>query len=70
MLTQFMVELIRWIECQKKAATNVVFSKTKAYNCYLGPILDMMFTMWFHLYEVPSPRTTTLEELVSLASQE
>jgi hypothetical protein len=70
MLIQFLVELICKIKCQKKVATNVIFSKTKANNCYLRPILDIMFQKWFPLFEVPSPRTTTLEKLVSLAKND
>jgi hypothetical protein len=64
-LTQLLVELTRWIECQKKAVTNLVSSKTKVDNCYLRSILDILFRKWFPLFEVPSLRITTLEEPMS-----
>ncbi len=46
-----------------------VSSKTKANNCYLRPILDILFKKWFPLFEMPSPKTKTLEEPISPTSQ-
>jgi hypothetical protein len=43
---------------------------TKIDNYSLGSILDILFRKWFPLSEVPSPRITTLEKPMSLASQE
>jgi hypothetical protein len=68
MLTQLLVKLICWTKGQKKATINSIFSKTKAYNYYSGPILDIMFIKWFPLSEVPSP-ITTLEALMSPTNQ-
>jgi hypothetical protein len=69
-LTQLLVELTHWIECHKKVITNPISSKSEEDNCYLGPILDILFRKWFLLFEVPSPRIATLEEIMSPASQE
>jgi len=52
----------------KKATTNPISSKTKANNCYSRPILYIL--KWFSLSEVPSLSIATLEEPMSLASQE
>jgi hypothetical protein len=49
---------------------NPISSKTKANNCYLRSILDILFRKWFPLSEVPSPKTKTLEEPMSPTSQE
>jgi hypothetical protein len=48
----------------------MVFSKTKVDNCYLKPILNILFRKWFPISDVPSLRTTTPEKLVSLTNQE
>jgi len=69
MLTQLLVELTCWGKRKKKVTINLVSSKFKVNNYYSRPILDVLFRMWFPLFEVPSLRTITLEELVSLASQ-
>jgi hypothetical protein len=69
-LIQLLVRLIHWIERQKKTTTNPISNKTKANNCYSRPILNILFRKWFPLSEVLSPITTTLEELLSPASQE
>jgi hypothetical protein len=53
------VELTHWIEHQKKTIFNLMPSKTKINNYYLGPILDVVFKKWFPLFKVLSPRTTT-----------
>jgi hypothetical protein len=55
MLTQLLIELTCWTKHQKKATINLVSNKTKAVNCYLQPILDILFGKWFPLSEVPSP---------------
>jgi hypothetical protein len=62
-LTQFLVEFTYWTKCQQKATANPVSNKTKADNSYSKPILDILFRKWFPLFEVPSPRTTTLNNL-------
>jgi hypothetical protein len=69
-LTQLLVKLTHYIECRKKATAKLFSSKTKANNCYSKPILDILFRKRFPLFHMLSPRTTTLEELASLASQE
>jgi hypothetical protein len=69
-VTQLLVGLTCWIKRKKKIAINLVSSKTKANNCYSRPILDILFRKWFPLSKVPSPRTITHEELISLANQE
>jgi hypothetical protein len=68
-LTQLLVELTHWTKCQKKVVANLISSKTKANNCYLGPILDILFRNWFPLSKVPSPKIATLKELISPAIQ-
>jgi hypothetical protein len=68
-LTQLLVKLTRWTECQKKVTANPISSKIKANNCYSKPILDILFKKWFPLFAMPSPRIETLKELVSPTSQ-
>jgi len=55
---------------KKKTTINPIFNMTKIDNYSLGSILDILFRKWFPLFEVPSPRITTLEKPMSLASQE
>jgi hypothetical protein len=55
---------------KKKRTINPIFNMTKIDNYSLGSILDILFRKWFPLFEVPSPRITTLEKPMSLASQE
>jgi len=69
-LTQLLVELTRWMERQKRATTNLIFNETKAYNCYLGLIIDILFRKWFPLSKVPSLKTITPKEPMSPANQE
>jgi len=66
-LTKFLVKFTCWTKCKKKT-TNPVFNMTKTNNCYSGLILDILFKKRFPLFKVPSPRTTTLEELMSPVS--
>jgi hypothetical protein len=60
MLTQLLVELICWIEHQKKAIVNPISNQTKIDNYYSKPILDIPFRKWFSMFDVPSPRPTIL----------
>jgi len=64
-----LVEFTRWIKCQKKVATILVPNKTKANNNYLVPNLDVLFRKWFPLFEMPSLKTTSLEEPMSPTNQ-
>jgi hypothetical protein len=43
--------------------------KTKVNFCHLGLVLDVLFRKWIPFSEVPSPRTTTSFEHVSLINQ-
>ncbi len=52
----------------EKKLVNLISSKTKVDNCYLAPILDILFKKWFPLSKVPSLKTTTLEEPMSPTS--
>jgi hypothetical protein len=70
MLTQLLVESTYWTIRQKKTTASLVSSKIKIDNCYLGPILDIMFRKWFPLSKVPSPRTITPKQPTSLTNQE
>jgi hypothetical protein len=49
----------KFVKNKIMSKANPISSKTKANNCYLRPILDILFKKWFPLFEVPSPRTTT-----------
>ncbi len=64
-LTQLLVKLIYWTECQKKIIANPISSKTKVDNCCSGPILNILFGKWLPLHEVLSPRISTPEEPMS-----
>jgi hypothetical protein len=44
----------------EKRTVNPVYNKAKANNCYSRPILDILFKKRFPLFQVPSPKTTTL----------
>jgi hypothetical protein len=65
-----LLKLNRWIEHKKKIVANLGSNKTKADNCYLGPILNTLFRKWFPLFEVPLLRTLIPKKLVSPTSQE
>jgi hypothetical protein len=68
-LTQLLVELIRCTKHQKKIVLNLISSKTKTNNYYLGPILNIMFRKWFPINDVHSPRIAIPEEPMSPTNQ-
>ncbi len=64
------MELTHWIECQKKAITNLMPGRTNVDICYLGPILNVLFRKWFPLSEGFLPKVATLDKHVSLMNHE
>ncbi len=70
LLILLLVESTRWTECQKRATTNPISSKTKADSCYLRLIIDILFRKWFLLSKVPSVKIITPKEPMSPTNQE
>jgi len=60
--TQMLVVLTRWIERQKKVATNLALGKSKYATCYLRPVSNVLLRKWFPLPRAPSPCLTTQDE--------
>jgi hypothetical protein len=57
-----LVVLTRWIECQKKVATTLVFGKIKYATCYLRHVSNVLLRKWFLLSRASSPCLAAQDE--------